>query len=306
MDRFLLMTSFARAVETGSFSAAARDLGIGQPNISRYIASLEEHLGTRLLHRSTRKLVLTPEGERYYAEVRQILDAVMEVESTTRGEGDPSGLLRVACPTSLGRLHILPRVNALLTRYPKLELDLQMSDPFVNLVDEAVDLAIRIGVLRDSALRARHIGTSVRMCVASVDYIERYGAPKHPDDLANHNCVVYTLLSTDSGWAFRDQNVAVNGRFRVNTVDGIVSAVVDGIGIGYGPLWLFEAPLRAGTVKLLLTDFAAPPVPITMVYAAKRLLPQRASVFMDFIADELSRVPALTEAGLTELIGNMA
>lgn len=306
MDRFLLMTSFARAVETGSFSAAARDLGIGQPNISRYIASLEEHLGTRLLHRSTRKLVLTPEGERYYAEVKHILDAITEVESTARGEGKPSGLLRVACPTSLGRLHILPRVSTLLSRYPELELDLQMSDRYVNLVDEGVDLAIRIGALRDSALRARRIGTSVRMCVASVGYIERYGAPKHPDDLANHNCVVYTLLSGDGGWAFRGQNVAVNGRFRVNTPDGIVSAVLDGVGIGYAPLWLFEEPLRKGELKLLLTDFAAPPVPVSIVYATKRLLPQRASVFMDFIADELSSVPSLTEAGLAQLISSMA
>jgi LysR family transcriptional regulator, regulator for bpeEF and oprC len=299
------MTSFARAVETGSFSAAARDLGIGQPNISRYIAALEEHLGTRLLHRSTRKLVLTQEGERYYAEVRQVLDAVMEAESTARGEGKPSGLLRVTCPSSLGRLHLLPRVGALLSQYPEMELDLQISDRYVNLIDEGVDLAIRIGALQDSSLRARRIGVSTRICVASVDYLARHGEPADPDDLLNHNCIVYTLLSTGSGWTFRDREIIVNGRFRVNTPDGIYGAVVEGLGIGFGPFWMFEDQLRAGKVRMLLTRYLAPPVPINIVYAAKRLLPQRASVFMDFMAAEVGKIPALSEVGLVRLMSEM-
>ncbi|HEX3139467.1 MAG TPA: LysR family transcriptional regulator, partial [Rhizobacter sp.] len=145
MDRFLLMTCFARAVETGSFTAAARDLGLGQPNVSRYVAALEEHLQTRLLHRSTRKLALTPEGERYYADVRRILDAVDESESSFRSDVDPSGLLRVACPTALAHAFVLPHVPTFLERYPKLTLDLQINDRYVNLVDEGTELAIRIG-----------------------------------------------------------------------------------------------------------------------------------------------------------------
>lgn len=298
MDRFLLMTSFARAVETGSFSAAARDLGIGQPNISRYIAALEEHLGIRLLHRSTRKLTLTPEGERYYAEVRQLLDALMEAESTARGEDQPGGLLRVAGPTSLGHMLVMPRIGKLLAKYPGLELDLQFSDRFVNLIDDGVDLAIRIGTLRDSALRARQIGISTRVCVASADYLARHGAPLVPDDLRAHACIVYTLLATGPNWTFRDQDVAINGRLRVNSTDAILQAVVDGLGIGYGPLWLFEEQLRSGKMRLLLTEHAPAPVPVNIVYAAKRLLPQRALVFMDFMADELAAIPALTKAGL--------
>lgn len=300
MDRFLLMTSFARAVETGSFSAAARDMGIGQPNISRYVASLEEHLGTRLLHRSTRKLSLTPEGERYYADIRQVLDAVMEAESTARDEGKPGGLLRVASSTSLGRIHLLPRVGKLLAMYPELELDLQLSDRFVNLIDDGVDLAIRIGTLRDSTLRARQVGVSMRVCVASTDYIERHGEPADPEALRDHNCIVYTLLSSGTGWVFRDKTVTINGSLRVNTPDGIYQAVVDGLGIGYAPLWLFEDQLRSGKVRLLLTEHAPPPVPVNIVYAARRLLPQRARVFMDFIADEIATIPVLTKAGLSE------
>lgn len=296
----MLMTSFARTVETGSFSAAARDLQIGQPNVSRHIASLEEHLGTRLLHRSTRKLMLTPEGERYYAEVRQVLDALMEAESTARGEGRPGGLLRVACSTSLGRAHLLPRVGALLEAYPELELDLQLGDRYVNLIDEGVDLAIRAGVLRDSTLRARQVGLSQRVCVASAAYLARHAAPRTPADLSAHQCIVYTLLEAGAGWPFRDGTVAVDGRLKVNSPDGIYEAVVNGLGVGYGPLWMFEPQLRSGAVRLLLGEYAAAPVPLNIVYAARRLLPQRARVFMDFIADELAAVPVLTRAGLAQ------
>ncbi|WP_454732431.1 MULTISPECIES: LysR family transcriptional regulator [Cupriavidus] len=292
------MTCFARAVETGSFSAAGRELGIGQPNVSRHVAALEQHLGTRLLHRSTRRLALTPEGERYYAETRRVLDAVMEAESTARGDAQPSGLLRVACPTTLGRIHLLPLVAPLLERYPKLELDLLMSDRYVDLVDEAADLAIRIGTLKDSALRARRIGMSERVCVASADYLARRGEPRTPAELRDHDCIVYTLLSSGSIWRFRDGEVAVAGRFRVNSPDGVCAAVLAGVGIAYAPPWLFEDALRSGQARLLLREHAAPPVPIQIVYAASRLLPRRAAVFMDFIASAFAAIPALNEGGL--------
>lgn len=302
MDKFLLMTSFARAVETGSFSAAARDLGIGQPNVSRYIASLEDHLGIRLLHRSTRKLALTPEGERYYAEIRRVLDAVLEAESTARGDEAPGGLLRVSCAPTLGRIHVLPRIGEFLKRYPKMEVDFQVTDAYVNLMDEGVDVAIRIGPLRDSSLRARRIGASMRMCFATNDYVVAHGEPLSPDDLLDHDCIVYTQLTTGASWKFRDQEIQVKGRLKVNTPDGIHGAVMAGLGIGYAPVWMFEEQIRAGTVRMLLIDHAAAEVPINIVYAEKRLLPKRASVFMDFIAEELARVPALTKVGLDGLM----
>jgi DNA-binding transcriptional LysR family regulator len=180
LDRFLLMTCFARAVETGSFSAAGRDLGLGQPNVSRYVAALEDHLQTRLLYRSTRKLALTPEGERYYAEVRRILDAVDESESSLRDNVDPSGLLRVACPTALAHTFVVPLVPAFLERYPSLALDLQINDRYVNLVDEGAQLAIRIGHLEDSALRARRVGLFERVFVASKAYLAKRSIPGRP------------------------------------------------------------------------------------------------------------------------------
>jgi DNA-binding transcriptional LysR family regulator len=287
------MTCFARAVEIGSFSAAGRDLGLGQPNVSRYVAALEDHLQTRLLHRSTRKLTLTPEGERYYAEVRRILDAVDESESSFRENVDPSGLLRVACPTAVAHAFVLPHVPTFLERYPGLTLDLQINDRYVNLVDEGAELAIRIGHLEDSALRARRIGLFERVCVASKGYLAKRGVPETPDDLRGHDCVVYTLLSSGATWRFRDTEVPVAGRLRVNSPEAIRESVNAGLGIGHGPEWLYEEGLKNGNLQLLLTGYAAPPVPVQVIYVANRLLPKRATVFMDFIAEVFSKVPAL-------------
>lgn len=292
MDRFLLMTCFARAVETGSFSAAGRDLGLGQPNVSRYVAALEEHLQTRLLHRSTRKLSLTPEGERYYANVRRILDAVDESESSFRNNADPSGLLRVACPTALAHTFVLPHVPAFLERYPQLTLDLQINDRFVDLVNEGTELAIRIGHLEDSALRARRIGMYERVFVASTDYLAKRGVPKTPDDLRDHDCVIYTLLATGATWRFRDADIPVSGRLRVNSPEAVSAAVSAGLGIGHGPAWLFDEGLQSGRLQFILKDYSAPAVPVQIVYVANRLLPTRAIVFMDFIADVFARNPA--------------
>lgn len=296
MDRLLLMHSFVRVVETGSFSAVARELGTGQPNVSRHIGALERHLGVRLLHRSTRKLTLTPEGERYYSEARRALDTIAEAESNARGEDAPQGLLRVACPTLLGRSHVLPQIKAILARFPAMEIDLQIGDRYVDLVEEGIDLAIRIGTLKDSALKARRIGSAERFCVASTGYLAEHPPPIHPQDLRDHQCIVYTLASAANSWSFRNVDVVVHGRFRVNTPDGVRSAALDGIGIAYAPGWLFEDALADGRLQSLLAEHHGSPMPIQFVYAANRLLPRRARVFMDFIADVFARDPALDPA----------
>ena len=293
MDRFLWMTCFARAVETGSFSAAGRDLGLGQPNVSRHVAALEDHLQTRLIHRSTRKLSLTPEGERYYADVRRILDAVDESESSFKNNVEPSGLLRVACPTALAHAFVLPHVPTFLERYPDLTLDLQLNDRYVDLVNEGSELAIRIGHLEDSALRARPLGWYERVFVASQDYLSRRGVPQTPEDLRDHDCVIYTLLSSGTTWRFRGLDIPVSGRLKVNSPDAVSAAVMAGLGVATGPAWLFEKGLNSGRLQFILMDHAAPPVPVQFVYVANRLLPTRAVVFMDFMADVFSRVPAL-------------
>ena len=304
MDRLLLMQCFVRAVETGSFSAVARELGTGQPNVSRNIAALEQHLGTRLLHRSTRKLTMTAEGERYYAEVRQVLDAIAEAESNARGEDKPGGVLKVSCPTSLGRTQLLPWVVKFLELHPEMEIDVQISDRFIDMVEDGVDLAIRIGTLKDSNLRARRIGASERVCVASTAYLQKNPAPTLSSDLAQHNCIAYTLFSAGASWLFSDGEVAIKGSLKSNTLDGVHQAVIDGLGIGYGPLWMFEDAVRRGHVKLLLTDFSPQPVPIQIVYSASRLMPRRASVFMDFFAEAFKSQPSLNEGALQKLLAS--
>ncbi len=295
MDRLLLMTCFVRAVETGSFSAAGRDLGLGQPNVSRYVAALEDHLQTRLLHRSTRKLALTPEGERYYADARRILDAVEESESSFRDNVAPSGLLRVACPTALAHTFVVPHIPNFLERYPDLTLELQINDRYVNLVDEGAELAIRIGNLEDSAMRARPLAWFERVCVASKGYLAKRGMPTTPTDLRTHDCLIYTLLSTGTTWRFRDTDVPVSGRLRVNSPEAVREFVNAGLGIAQGPEWLYEEGLKNGNLQLLLRDYAAPPVPVQVVYLADRLLPRRAIVFMDFIADVFAKSSAFSD-----------
>lgn len=293
VDRFLLMTCFARAVETGSFSAAGRDLGIGQPNVSRYVAALEDHLQTRLLHRSTRKLSLTPEGERYYADIRRILDAVEESESSFRTVVEPSGLLRVACPTALAHAFVLPHIPTFLERYPQLTLDLQLNDRYVDLVNEGTELAIRIGHLEDSSLRARRLGWYDRVFVASTEYLGKRGVPQTPNDLRDHDCIIYTLLSSGATWRFQDGHIPVSGRLRINSPDAVAFAATAGLGVAHGPAWLFKDGLSSGKLQFVLSDHAAPPVPVQIVYLANRLLPTRAIVFMDFMAEIFSRTLAL-------------
>ncbi|HAT1637448.1 TPA: LysR family transcriptional regulator [Raoultella planticola] len=291
MDRLLLMTCFVRTAETGSFSAAGRDLGLGQPNVSRHVATLEEHLQTRLLHRSTRKLSLTPEGERYYLEARRILEAVEESESSFRGNVTPTGLLRVACPTALAHTFLVPHISDFLERYPELTLDLQINDRYINLVDEGAELAIRIGHLEDSAMRVRRLGMFERVCVASNKYLAKHGTPHTPEDLKKHDCLIYTLLTTGATWRFQDINVSVSGRLRVNSPQAVQKFVNAGIGIAQGPEWLFKEGLENGNLQLLLTDYTASPVPIQAVYVASRLLPKRAIVFMDFVAEIFEKNP---------------
>nr|WP_286198591.1 LysR family transcriptional regulator [Mesorhizobium sp. BR1-1-16] len=287
------MQCFARTVETGSFSAAARDLGLSQPNVSRYVAALESHLQRRLLQRSTRKLHLTPEGERYYAEARRILDALAEAESALKSEVAPSGLLRVACPTALAHEFVMPQVSAFLNAYPDLELDLQISDRFVNLIDEGAELALRVGHLNDSALRARRVGLFERICVAETGYLAERGTPQTPEDLSGHDCIVYSLLSTGTVWQFAEMEVPVSGRIRVNSPQAVREAVQAGLGIALGPSWLFDKGIETGKLKRVLTGYEASPVPIHMLYVANRLLPRRAVVFMDFITNAFAKIEAL-------------
>jgi DNA-binding transcriptional LysR family regulator len=288
------MQSYVRVVETGSFSAVAREMEIGQPNVSRHIASLEKYLRTRLLHRSTRQLVPTQEGLRYYAQARQALDVIAQAESDARGQHNPHGLLRLACAPGLATEKIMGVMPDFLARFPEVDLDLRLSDSYTDLVAGGVDLAIRGGVLKDSALRARRVGTSERIFVASAAYLDRHGMPRQPVDLLQHQCILYTLTTGAVGaWPFKDGEMHVTGRVRVNSLEALRRAALEDMGIAYLPSWMVAEQLRSGVLQALLKEHAGPMTPINAVYAADRLLPQRATAFIEFIAVVFAAAPGL-------------
>ncbi|MES2740966.1 MAG: LysR family transcriptional regulator [Pseudomonadota bacterium] len=294
MDKLLWMRCFVRAVETGSFSAVARELRIGQPNVSRHVAALEKSLGTRLLHRSTRQMAATSEGQRYYTQARHALDIIAQAESEAHGVDDPHGLLRIACAESVGVEIVIPALPTFLHRYPHVNVDLRLCDAYIDLVAEGVDIAIRGGKLHDIALRARRVGSSTRICVASAAYLKQRGVPRQPGDLTQHECIVYTLLASDSGaWSFLDGDVQVSGRIRLNSLDGIRRAALHGMGIAYLPAWMVAKELLAGDLQALLTEYAASATPVHVLYSAQRLLPRRAAVFIEFITQVLADLRVL-------------
>jgi LysR family transcriptional regulator for bpeEF and oprC len=293
MNKLLWMHCLVRAIETGSFSAVARELGIGQPNVSRHIASLEKMLGTRLLNRSTRQLVATAEGQRYYAMAREALDVIAQAESEARGLHNPQGLLRVACPTALGTEVLIDALPAFMARFPDIELEFMLGDKLIDLIAEGVDVAIRGGALKDSALRARRVGTSERVCLASAVYLGKHGVPREPSDLLQHQCIIYTLLAGHGGWPLRDGDVAVQGRLRVNSLEAVRRAVRADVGIGYLPSWMVIDELRSGSLQAVLGDHTVKQTPLNAVYAADRFLPHRATVFIDFIAAIFAATPGL-------------
>jgi DNA-binding transcriptional LysR family regulator len=187
----------------------------------------------------------------------------------------------------------MPQVPEFLRTYPDLDLDLQISDRFVNLIDDGVELALRIGHLSDSALRARRVGLFTRICVAETGYLNARGTPETPPDLKHHDCIVYSLLSTGATWRFADVEVAVSGRLRVSAPEAAREAALAGLGVALGPHWLFEDGLKTGRLKRILTGYEAAPVPIHILYVANRLLPRRATVFMDFMAAAFSKLETL-------------
>ena len=302
MDLLAGMKLFVRVVETGGFSAVGRELGSTQPTVSRTIAALEAHLGVRLLNRSSRAVTLTDDGRQFYGLATRALEAVTEAEAGVgRRRGLPSGLLRLGTPVAFGRLHVAPRVPAFLDRYPDVDVELAMSDAFVDLVEAGLDLAIRIGDLSDPSLIARRIGTTRRVTVASPAYLARRGMPMVPADLARHDCIIYTRLATGNRWHFagRDGPIAVDvrGRFRADNSEAVREAVLGGAGIAVVPVWLFPDETGGGRVNILLEQYEPRQLPIHAVYPSRRQLATKVRAMIDFLAAEFGRSALLSAYG---------
>jgi DNA-binding transcriptional LysR family regulator len=298
VDKLNAMAIFVRVVERGSFSAVARELQTSQPTISKVLQALESELGGKLISRSTRKLSLTDEGQRYYNECRQILAAVDAAEhSFQSGRESIAGHLRIGSSVSFGRLQIAPRLPEFLKRYPQVQIDLQLSDQNQDLVSEGLDVTFRIGELNDSGLIARHIGTTHRVTVAAPDYLALHGQPQTPDELRKHNCLQFNLLNSQNLWVYerdaRRHEVRIRGNAQSNNSEAIREMVLGGLGISLSPVWLFSEDLIAGRVQAILQDYTAQSLPIHAVSPANRRQSARVKAFVDYMSQALETAPEL-------------
>ena len=298
MDKLNAMAIFVRVIERGSFSAVARELQTTQPTISKILRALETELGGKLIARSTRQLSLTDEGQRYYRHCREILAAVDAAEhSFQTGKETIAGPLRVGSSVSFGRLQIAARLSDFLLQYPDVQVDLQLNDHLQDMVSEGLDVTLRIGELRDSGLIARRIGTTHRVTLASPAYLARHPAPKSPQDLSQHNCLLFNLLSSQNQWVYEKNgarhSVRIAGNAQSNNSEAVREMVLTGLGIALSPLWLFHDDLKAGRVVALLQDYTAQSLPIHAVAAPNRRQSARVKAFVDYMADALAQAPEL-------------
>jgi DNA-binding transcriptional LysR family regulator len=287
MDRLEAMRLLIAAVETRSFSAAARKLGVPLPTLSRKIGELEKHLNARLLTRSTRKLSLTDAGAAYVVNARHILDQVAEAERSASGEYViPRGALVITAPIVFGRLHVLPIVCDFLSEYSEINVRLALSDRFVHLQDDQIDMAVRIGRLPDSSLVATRVGTVSRVVCASPGVLAKQGTPKTPNALADLPCVHFEGASGNA-WHFARQTVNVRLRLSVNTAEAAVDAAIAGVGFTQVLSYQAARALQAGTLKLVLRKFEPDPVPVSLVHGSQGALPLKMRRFLDYAAPRL-------------------
>ena len=294
MDRFVAMHVFVRVVETGTFSAVARERNTNQSAISKQVAALEQHLGAKLLTRSTRALALTDDGQRYFEQARRLVGEVAEAEDQLRrGEGQLHGWLRVAAPAGFGLRELMPHVHRFLATHPDLKIDLKLDDRHIDLVDQGIDIAVRIGNLSDSALIARCIGNSHGALMASQGYLKTISGqksmPLNPTDLLQHPCIVYTELSTKNVWRFShadgsDVAVAVAGPLQSNNSEAVRAALLDGIGIACAPTWMAKEALASGQVQRLMPEWQITPLPIHLVCPPHRKHAIKVRAFSDYLA----------------------
>jgi DNA-binding transcriptional LysR family regulator len=283
MDRLDAMRVFVTVAKLGSFSEAARRLQLSPSVVTRAVARLEDELGLTLMLRTTRSLRLTERGERYLESCRRILEDVDSGERQVRGEdAAPRGTLKVAAPVVFGRLHVLPIVNSLLREYREAAVELTLSDRNVHLVEEGVDVAVRIGELADSRLVAIKLGSVSRVAVASPAYLQKRGVPKTPAELAGHDIIAFEGLGIANDWRFLGSGkpLRLEPRLTVSTIDASIAAAEAGIGITRPLSYQVQAAVMAGRLTPILQQFAPPPLPVNVVYPARRITSANIAAFI--------------------------
>ena len=291
------MTAFVRAVDNGGFSAAAREIGLTPSALSKLVTRLEDRLGARLLHRTTRRLQLTAEGEAFYARARPILIALDEAEAeVTQAGASPRGLLRLHCGYAFGMHQLAPAIPRFLERHPQVELDIAITDQLPGAMAEGVDLSIRIGPLDESSMVARRICNLERMICASPDYLRRHGTPRTPDDLQQHNCLWITSLPALRRWPFDTDDgirvVNISGNVVANNAETVLQLGVAGVGIVRLADVIVGEAVRSGQLVPLLTDwYHVEPVPLFATYPSGRNLSPKVRAMVDFLVEEFGGAP---------------
>jgi DNA-binding transcriptional LysR family regulator len=303
MDRLESMTVLLAVMDAGSLSAAGRKLGMPLPTVSRKVSELEAHLKARLLTRTTRRLTLTDAGRSYVAACRRILEDIHEAERAAAGEySEPRGELVVTAPVVFGRLHVVPIVNEFLKAYPEVTVRLALGDRLVNLVEDHIDLALRIGDLPDSGLTTTSLGAIRRVACASPTYLAERGTPSDPRELSSHQCVSFELFAPANTWRFRDDGVdtgvEIHPRLVVNTAEAAIDAAIAGVGITCILSYQVESALRAGLLDLVLRRFEPEPIPVSFLYSGQGRLAQKLRALLDFAAPRVRERLLRAEAAL--------
>ena len=287
MDRLAAMETFVYVVETGSFSAAARRLNIGQPAVSKAIAQLESRLAVRLLLRSTRGLTPTEAGLAFFERAKRAIEESDEADNAARGAASGlTGNLRICAAVTFGRIHIVPHLGPFLDQNPDLNIDLLLDDRNLNLVEEGVDIALRMGALSDSGLTAGKIAECRRVVLATPIYFEKHGEPTCPADLCKHQAVVYAL-GGGANWQFRnaseEQSVIISGRIRVSAAEGLREAVLAHLGLTMASEWMFAPELASGAVREVMTDWTLPNQDLWAVFPTGRMASAKARAFVAYV-----------------------
>ena len=294
MDRVTGVQLFIRVVETGSFSKAAQEFGITQPTATKAIAATEQRLGARLLHRSTRGVTPTEVGALYYDKCKLIARELDEADNlATLLQSRVGGTLRVSTSVAFGRRAMVPLVLRYMRKHPDVAVDLSFDDRYVNLVEQGVDLAIRMGRLADSTLGARYLGTNPWLMVAAPEYLDRQGTPKGVADLAQHACVVYSSVQGDDRWTLKtpagdEAAVAVRGPMRSNNLSAVLAAACAGMGLAVLPWYVAREALVDGSVRQVMADHGVPAQDIHGVFPSPKLVPLKVQNFIAFLQQELS------------------
>ncbi len=292
MDKLRAMSVFVQIAERGSLTAAAEAIGKSLPSVVRILANLEDTLQARLLNRTTRRLSLTEEGRIYFENCRRILAEIEDAEAAVgQQQTTPSGLINVTAPVRFGELHVAPAINAYLQRYPSVRIRLLLLDRTIDMLEEGIDVAIRIAPLSDSSLIARSVGQIRQVVCASPELLQRHGRPERPELLSELPCVRFTGLSTASVWRFDDGRkplaVSIDGPLACNQVNASVQACIDGLGFGRFLCYQVMPAVRRGELKIVLQDFEPEPTPLSLLFLENRLLSTRIRTFVDWMAEAL-------------------